>query len=722
MENKKEILVSIFPKGASKEKVIENNGKVLDKIFEYGETSESAIDGNYTFNGTFIIDNEGLYKRITQESILKVKLDYGFEFFYVKKVTRNTQSKRLTVVARQITIEATLGLDLDDVRPTKLSGQAALSKMYTRATGSKKEIIITSDIETEATAYYQDQKLYNAIHNCDQCFTNRWGGEVLRRGYHLSINKRIGMDRGATIRSGKNLDWYEDSIDMDNIYTRVKAKGYNGITYEGYVDSPQKDEYSLTRTYYVTYSDIKVKDESNPDEGFDTLAEAQAELKKRALEEFSVNHIDDIPLDFRLNTVQLRNFVGYENNTPQRIEIGDTVTAYINQFDLKVKVRALTKRYNVRTQKTIEIEFSNTPLASKSSVISERAILNELKKSSSNGNNSVQQYIQSMINAGITNSYFLPRQNECLWMDTKDINTATNVVRINKNGLAFSQTGYYGEYTYGFSIDGVFNASLIRTGLLTAIMIQSVDGKNFFDLTSGNIHLEKGIIGNETSYFDITQSLIHGNNLNLKLNDGILTGGNNLEIHFPNGTIKATKGRLENADGSYYDITGAWLHGKQLNIYANEGYISGGSSGQHYLDFINGKFNFKTGNETVSIDNGKVYNVASGQDYVSRVDTFTYSDMVNIELATSDICRKTININIPIANMSKTPKVSWNIQLFKGSKGYTFDSCWTENLSSSVSTSNLNVKFDIVYGGKDIDSETSLRNVGYSVTGVAIQS
>lgn len=91
-----------------------------------------------------------------------------------------------------------------------------------------------------------------------------------------------------------------------------------------------------------------------------------------------------------------------------------------------------------------------------------------------------------MINSGIKDSYVIPRQNELLVADNKDINLANNVIRINKNGLAFSKTGYYGQYEYGFTIDGVINASLISTGILSAILIQNKDGSLQIDLSGTN--------------------------------------------------------------------------------------------------------------------------------------------------------------------------------------------------------------------------------------------
>jgi hypothetical protein len=81
------------------------------------------------------------------------------------------------------------------------------------------------------------------------------------------------------------------------------------------------------------------------------------------------------------------------------------------------------------------------------------------------------------------NSYVVVRDGELLAMDSKDINTATVVTRLNKNGLGFSTTGYYGKYTYGFTLDGKINASLISTGILSTILIQNADGSFRIDLS-----------------------------------------------------------------------------------------------------------------------------------------------------------------------------------------------------------------------------------------------
>ena len=53
-------------------------------------------------------------------------------------------------------------------------------------------------------------------------------------------------------------------------------------------------------------------------------------------------------------------------------------------------------------------------------------------------------------------------------MDTNDTATAQKVIRINENGIGFSQTGINGPYTNAWTIDGALNADFITTGTMEA--------------------------------------------------------------------------------------------------------------------------------------------------------------------------------------------------------------------------------------------------------------
>ena len=584
------IKISHFPKGTPKDTVLTKTRTVLDNICRSCTVEEDITSGNYRLDAEFLVDNQGLWNNIVEESILKVQLDYGIEIFVIKKVTK--QSKSIKVIAAQMTIHACNTMWLEDVRPTNTNGQGALSHMLTNAIGKKKEIVLQSNISTINTAYYQRKRLQEALFSADNSFIDRWGGEVLRRGYTLSINDRIGMDRKVVIRRGKNLTGFEGTTDLDQLCTMAKGVGFDGITHEGYIMSPLADQYDQYYPREFKYDDVKVKTE-NDTEGYDTLEEAQAELIRRVNLEYTKNHVDELRAEYNLSFIPLSMTEEYKHLASEVIYLGDTVKIQETLLGIDLKVRVISRKYDVMKQKPISMTLSNIPIEEKRTTVSDSAIIKQLKDQIKQSNNSVAEYVQSMINSGSTNSYVLYRQNEILAMDSKDINSAINVVRLNKHGLAFSQTGYYGEYTYGFTIDGVLNASLIRTGILTAILIQSVDESCSINLETGQVNFNKGSI--------------KGPGIDISLDNGYVRtfatiAGEIFEVMLSQGGIKSNHSlSLKAQEKMNLESTGNWLYllcqegangAKWSNILMSKDNVivsaDGGGSGKVLINGKNG--------------------------------------------------------------------------------------------------------------------------------------
>lgn len=584
------IKISHFPKGTPKDTVLSKTRTVLDNICRSCTVEEDITSGNYTLDAEFLVDSGGLWNELVEESILKAKLDYGTEIFVIKKVKK--QSRYITVAAVQMTIHACNTLWLEDVRPTNTNGQGALSHMLTNAIGKKKEIVLQSNISAINTAYYQRKRLQEALFNTDNSFIDRWGGEVLRRGYTLSINDRIGMDRKVVIRRGKNLTGFEGTTDLDQLCTMAKGVGFDGITHEGYVISPLAEQYDQYYPREFQYSDVKVKSE-NDTEGFDTLEEAQAELIRKVKLEYSKNHVDELRAEYNLSFIPLSMTEEYKHLASETIYLGDTVKIQETLLGIDLKVRVISRKYDVMKQKPLSMTLSNIPIEEKRTTVSDSAIIKQLKDQIKQNNNSVAEYVQSMINSGSTNSYVLYRQNEILAMDSKDINSAINVVRLNKHGLAFSQTGYYGKYTYGFTIDGVLNASLIRTGILTAILIQSVSGDCSINLETGEVNFNKGSI--------------KGPGIDISLNNGYVRtfatiAGEIFEVMLSQGGIKSNHSlSLKAQEKMNLESTGNWLYllcqegangAKWSNILMSKDNVivsaDGGGSGKVLINGKNG--------------------------------------------------------------------------------------------------------------------------------------
>lgn len=426
------IKISHFPKGTPKDTVLTKTRTVLDNICRSCTVEEDITSGNYVLDAEFLVDSGGLWNELVEESILKCQLDYGTEIFVIKKVKK--QSKYISVTAVQMTIHACNTLWLEDVRPTNTNGQGALSHMLTNSIGKKKEIVLQSNISVINTAYYQRKRLQEALFSADNSFIERWGGEVLRRGYTLSINDRIGMDRKVVIRRGKNLTGFEGTTDLDQLCTMAKGVGFDGITHEGYVMSLLAEQYDQYYPREFKYDDVKVKTE-NDTEGYDTLEEAQAELIRRVNLEYTKNHVDELRAEYNLSFIPLSMTEEYKHLASEVIYLGDTVKIQETLLGIDLKVRVISRKFDVMKQKPLSMTLSNIPIEEKRTTVSDSAIIKQLKDQIKQNNNSVAEYVQSMINSGSTNSYVLYRQNEILAMDSKDINSAINVVRLNKHGL-----------------------------------------------------------------------------------------------------------------------------------------------------------------------------------------------------------------------------------------------------------------------------------------------
>ncbi|WP_283703002.1 phage tail spike protein [Clostridium perfringens] len=474
------IRIAVFPSNTPRDKVLSSNGYSLDNWCTLANGFKD-LAGNFRFEGNFVNDKER--PEIEKGYILKVLDEYGRdEIFRITTCNKNTMIT--SIIAFQITITETQSLWLDDVRPTECSGTSSIQYILDGANsfGFPKEIFVSSNISNTSTAYYQKMSMFNALHNCDQSFKNRWGGEVLRHQYNLTINDKIGQDNGVIIREGKNLLGFKANTNIDSLATVLIGKGFDGITGD-YIESPIKNKYPRAFIKVIEYSDIKVRNESDSnDEGFATLEEAQREINKRIKEEFSQKHVDEVKAQYDIDFIQLEQTEEFkEYASLQILDVGDIARVYVDSLDLKLTTRVVEKNINYLNGTVLKTVLSNNPvqvIKSDSQVISE--IRNTFIK---NNNSNLGDYINSMMRAGLKNSFVINKENETYWLDNKDPNLAKNVVRINKNGLACSTSGINGKFEYGITIDGKINASMIVTGILSTILITNADNSFEIDLS-----------------------------------------------------------------------------------------------------------------------------------------------------------------------------------------------------------------------------------------------
>lgn len=530
-----EPVISIFAPGTSKDIVQNYNGTNIEIICTSCTTEEEGgSTGNYLLDAEFTIDSDGLYKNLVEFAILKVRIDEQYEYFVLSKP--NIETNNIIITALHITITEQKQLWIEDSRPTGATGNSALNQVYAASKGVK-EIAFYSNINTTSTAYYQLMNMYKALYDCEQSFVNRWGGETERRGYNVSILNKRGSVSNLVIREGKNLTGFKKTTNIDDFCTRAIGKAYNGIKGD-YIESSLINNYARVNTRVIEYDSIRLREQGEDDQDgyiyFDTLAEVKAEINRRVQLEFSENHIDEIKAIYNISFEQLSNTEEYkEYSYLEKASVGDTVRVHVDSLDIDISVRVAKKKYNVMLQETIEMTLSNTAI---NTIVSTANIIRDLKNEYlKTGNDTINTYLTNLINGGMANSNVIIRQNEILIMDTKDINTASNVWRWNVNGLAHSNSGYYSnQWNVGITQGGEIIADMMTTGLL-----RSKNNVTTFNLDNGELNCKRGRIGSNNTYIDINNNKI--------VSKGVY-GGEQYELNIRGGVMDSTQPmRIQNS-------------------------------------------------------------------------------------------------------------------------------------------------------------------------------
>lgn len=489
-----EVIISVFPSQTPKSKVLNNNGIVLNNIQVEGVFRNKE----YTWEGSFIIDEEGLYKNIERNCILKIKVHYGYEIFRIENTIKDLNYLR--VFARQITISDTLDIYLKDVRPENKSALSVLQYMkensveYGENRQYAKDIEFYSDLGSVSTAYYQGMSLYQALHDCDQSFQNRWGGEVQREGYRVSLLQKEGKDRGYEIRSRKNLQGFEEDINLDNVFTRLDVRGFDTLKLPYFIDSEYLESYDgkiLTKN--LKYENVKLNGENIvADEGdiiCETEEEAYAKLAELAEKEFTENHIDQLKATYNINFVLIGDTEEYKDikGLIEVIRKGDTVHVYEEKYGIKIAVRVVDIEFNTVKQEITKTTLSNNPVQVSKVSISE--ILKKLDAipSSSSYLTQAKELAGNMINTLGKDGYFVYDKNGWAIMDTPDKNTATKGWKATLGGIGYFKDGFNSNPNIAMTMDGTIVADFIRAGILSGILIQSDNGLTEIDLNAGTI-------------------------------------------------------------------------------------------------------------------------------------------------------------------------------------------------------------------------------------------
>ncbi len=449
-----------------------------------------------------------LSDEIKSGRIITCEVGYGSrQAFRIYKTNKTLDE--ITIYANHIFYDLTDNM-LEDVYPKNLDANQFINWILSHSQ-YKTNFKGNGNISNVATARYVRKNIVKAIMGDEENSTLKlFSAELERNNYDISILRRRGTDRGVSIRYARNINGISFDEDNSTIGTRIMPKGYDGILLpEKYVDSPIINKYPHPIIREIEYSDIKLKDDNSEDnEGFETLVQCYEEMRKRVQKEFE-NGLDKPTISVDVDFVELSKTVEYkEYKNLEKVYLGDTIKIYLEKLGVDVMERVISTTYDVLADRFTNIELGKL----NSNYVSENAqfqntmeqvtIPNILEAAK---NHSTQQLINAM------GGYVYKTQSELFIMDTDNINTAQKVWRWNLNGLGYSSTGINGVYELAMTQDGNIVADFIKTGTMSVSRIEGLsnllDGysvqiglnqENIDMLVSKQSNLENGINKLET--------------------------------------------------------------------------------------------------------------------------------------------------------------------------------------------------------------------------------
>ncbi|HAT4185730.1 TPA: MBL fold metallo-hydrolase [Clostridium perfringens] len=441
-------------------------------------TIHRKLEGAY--EGTLFISKENLkWTEFIEGRILKLPVDINGRTQLFRIFDTSDDFTDLEVYFKHIFFD----LDdffIEDTNIVEKDGRGAINQILNTTVDSHR-FTATSDINIINNCRIVDKTVTEAIGVDENCFLNRWGGEIDYDNFKFKINEKIGSDNGYRISLRKNLKAINGDISITEVATKLKIKGYDGIKLDEYLISPLANAYPHFKTRVVKFDDIKVKsDPDNPEEeGYETLQAAQLEMRRRGLELFSKQNIDKPTVNFEIDIDEMRE-ENIEVGVLEVLSIGDIATLELEDFlrsNIEVKQRVIELEFDCIRKINIKVILGESTSTIFKEVSKIESILNDLNDKLEG--NSWQDILDKsmeqatdIIAEGFKDSYVIPRKNEIIVADNIDLNSAKKVIVINKNGIGFSLEGYRPDrLTLAMTIDGEINASCIKFGSLSGALI-----------------------------------------------------------------------------------------------------------------------------------------------------------------------------------------------------------------------------------------------------------
>ena len=413
------------------------------------------------------------YKEIIEERIIAARHDDSDDIqpFRIYKITR-PMNGIVTVSARHISYQ------LSKVAVMPFSADtcaAALSGMIANSVGDCPFTIWTDKLLEAHFSVDVPSSFRSLLGGVSGSILDIYGpGEYEWDKFTVKFHSHRGSDQNVYIRYGKNMTDVKKTTDTSNLWTGILPywAGTDEAEQAILVTLPERVIYSDCAEDYV-YRMVVPVDFSSAFQSQPT----EAQLRSRAQTYVNANAHDGIPASIDVSFVALWQTEEYKNWAPlQKLKLCDIVTVYHRGLGIENKAKIVSVTYDVILERYEKMTIGEVKTSLGDSI---RQISEEIKKEVPT-NASVSQAISlatnilsgSMGGNIVINTNAQGQPVEILSMDTADITTARKILKINKNGISVSSTGYSGAFSVLLDMDGKLDAAALK-GIIDAALMKS---------------------------------------------------------------------------------------------------------------------------------------------------------------------------------------------------------------------------------------------------------
>ncbi|MDK0559662.1 phage tail spike protein [Clostridium perfringens] len=360
-------------------KFVSNGLAILDDELIRCEVQE-VLNGLYTLELEYPIDNKNV-DYLIEGNIIKTNTPSGEQPFRIYRTVKNLDT--IIVYANHIFFDLQSNF-LMDCRYKFATGQQAFEDIL-NSTLCKHNFTCTSNITERNNAYYIRKNPVEAILTEENSIINLYKGELLRDKFKIVFNDSIGKDNNVIIEYRKNLLGLEKDEDISQVVTRVIPTGLTAkdsiiMLDEVYVDSSLINNYINPVVKEIHYSDLK----EDAEKGI-TIEKVKEQLKVRALELFSKEHIDLPKVNYKINFLDLSLTEEYKDfKALEKVKLADVVTVRHKDLKIDVKRKVIKYKWDSLTKSYIEIELGDLESTLSNDISNINSKINTIEKNNKN--------------------------------------------------------------------------------------------------------------------------------------------------------------------------------------------------------------------------------------------------------------------------------------------------------------------------------------------------